>query len=433
MADGSDLIVNNGGTHRRFRGVLSFFFVGILLISGLFFGWWWLNQYRAACFWKDAQEAIRAHDPRTGLEFLEKYVGLRPRDLDGLFLAARTSRRVGKFQQAKKFLARYEELGGNKEAILLERDLILVQQGVIGDVDRRLRSFVGPDHPEVLFVLEAMARGYVLAERWPDARQAGAMWRALAPDDPMAWFWGGWVCEKMVQVEQAVDFYKKALELDPNSRDIRVAVGRIQLRQRNPGEAAPNYAAVLEKNPEDEEALLGLARALIEQGQFSESATLVDRALVRNPGSSLAKSLKGRVEMEKGDARAAEPLLRETFAADPTDAESLHLLIRALRSQGKTQEADELDKRLTILRDDLKRLSDLLRKIGVVETDLGPRLEAAEIALRIGRKDQGMNLLEEALRMKVDHKPVHAFLARYYRQQGRLDLAEVQRKLAEKP
>jgi tetratricopeptide (TPR) repeat protein len=237
----------------------------------------------------------------------------------------------------------------------------------------------------------------------------------------------------MVQVEQAVEFYRRALELAPDDRDTRVAFARMQLRQRNPAAAAPHYEWVLERDPADAEGLLGLAQCRIEGGRLQEAVPLIERVLSRDPTSSLAMSLLGRAAMEGGDPAGAERWLRRVVEAEPGDAEALHLLILSLRAQRKDAEVGHLAPRLESLQQDLRRLTELTRLIGPQLADAGPCREAGIIALRIGRTQQGLNLLQDALRRKGDQRPTHAALAAHYRQTGRLDLAEVHQSLAEKP
>ena len=397
------------------------------------FGYWRWDQYQARRTWEDAEQAITRRDLPSAAAHLDRFVAIRPEDPAGWFQAARTARRRGKFSDAKRYLAECEKLGGSVDAIRLERDLLLVQQGVIGETDARLRATVNPDHPDVRLVLEALARGYILNERWADARQACELWRALEPDAPWAWLWGGWVSERMVQVEQAEEFYRRALELAPDDRDARVAFARVQVRQRNPAAAAPHYEWVLARDPDDAEALLGLAQCRIEGGRVQDAVPLIERVLTREPTSNLAMSLRGRAAMEGGDPAGAERWLRQAFRAEPGDAEALHLLVLSLRAQKKDEEAGQFAGRLEALQKDLRRLTELTRMIGPQLAEAGPCYEAGVIALRIGRTQQGLNLLQDALRRKGDHRPTHAALAAHYRQLGRLDLAEVHQSLAEKP
>jgi tetratricopeptide (TPR) repeat protein len=395
--------------------------------------YWQWDDYRARDAWEQAEAALARRDLPEAAGHLDRFIALRPKDSAGWFQAARTARRLGRFPDAKRYLAEYEKLGGAPDAIRLERDLLLVQQGVTGETDARLRAKIDPDHPDVRFVLEALARGYMLNERWADARQACELWRAIEPDAPWAWLWGGWVSERMVQVEQATEFYQRALELAPEDRDARVAVARMQLRQRNPAAASPHYEWALARDPDDAEALLGLAQCRIEAGRVPDALPLIDRVLSREPSSNLASSLRGRAALETGDAAAAEGWLRRAVKAEPGDAEALHLLILSLRAQRKDQEAGELARRLQALQQDLRRLTELRRTIGPNFADAGSCCEAGVIALRLGRTQEGLNLLQDALRRNSNHRPTHAALAAYHRERGRLDLAEVHQSFAEKP
>lgn len=405
--------------------------MGAGALTAVGYGVW--DHSRARRAREDAEQALTRRDLATAADHLDRYVALRPEDPEGWFRAARTARRRGKFTDAKRLLAECEKRGGAADTIRLERELLLVQQGVIGEADVRLHATVGPEHPDAGLVLEALARGYMLTERWADARQACAFWRAVEPEAPWAWLWGGWVSERMVQMDQAAEFYRRALELAPDDRDARVAVARVQLRQRNPSAAASHYEWVLARDPDDAEALLGLAQCQIESGRAPDAVPLIERVLARHPTSNLAMSLSGRAAMEGGDPAAAERWLRRAVEVEPADAEALHLLVLALRAQRKDEEAGRLAGRLEALQQDLRRLTELMRMIGPQLADAGPVREAGVIALRIGRTQQGLNLLQDALRRPGDHRPTHAALAAHFRRAGRLDLAEVHQSLADKP
>ena len=65
--------------------------------------------------------------------------------------------------------------------------------------------------------------------------------------------------------------------------------------------------------------------------------------------------------MEAGDPAGAERWLRPAVAAEPADAEALHLLVLALRAHGRTRRRTELAGRLEALQQDLRRLTELMR------------------------------------------------------------------------
>jgi tetratricopeptide (TPR) repeat protein len=398
--------------------------------AGGYVGW---DHYRARREWREAESALARRDLAAAAAHLDRYRALRPEDPAGWFQSARAARRRGQFADAKHDLAECERLGGPTDATRLERDLLLVQQGILGEADVRLRATVGPDHPDAPFVLEALARGYILAERWPDARQACELWRAVQPEHPWPWLWAGWIAERLIDMDRAAELYRRAVELAPDDRDARVAFARVLLRQRDPAAAAAHYQWVLERDPEDAEALLGLAQCRVEAGRAGEAVPMLDRVLARDPSSALAAALRGRAAMEGGDPAGAERWLRQAVRADAGDAESLHLLVQCLRAQRRDAEAEPLAARLESLQKDLRRLAELVRTITPQLADAAPCHEAGVIALRVGRAKQGAGLLQEALRRKGDHRPTHAALADYYRRAGDAALAQFHLSLADSP
>lgn len=391
------------------------------------------NDARARADRAAGDAALTARDFGTAAERYERAAARRPDDSHDWFRAARAARRAGRFPDAKRMLAEAERRGHPADPLELERDLILVQQGVIGSTDSRLRATVGPNHPDAALVLEALARGYMLAERWADARRACEMWRALDANHPWPWHWEGLIAERMIQPETAAAAHARALELDPNDAAVRLAVARVALDRRSAPDARPHLEWVLARAPDDAEALLGLARCHIETGRAADAVPLVERVLAREPGAVPARVLRGRAALELRDLAAAEEQLRAATRAAPGDGDALALLVRALRERGKDAEAAELAARLAALEKDLRRLTELMRLIGPNTTDGGPCHEAGVLALKLGRERQGLNYLADALRRPGNHRATHAALAAHFRALGKFDLAEYHKNQMEGP
>jgi len=107
MADGLNTDVLNGGRPWSTRRLLSFLLAGVALVAACVLAWLGYDHYRVHHLWQEAQESIRNHDPRGAMASLDQFTARKPGDLDGLFLAARTARRLGKFPEAKRYLAAY--------------------------------------------------------------------------------------------------------------------------------------------------------------------------------------------------------------------------------------------------------------------------------------------------------------------------------------
>ena len=402
--------------------------VGVALAAG--WGWEW---HRARQEWQQIQDALHRHDLPGAASSLGRYLQHRPGDAAAWFLAARTARRLERFHEAERDLERCQELGGVTDSTRLEWDLLRVQQGDLGEIDVRLRMTIGPDHPDAPIVLEALARGYLRAERLSDALQACGLWLEREPEHPRPWLWRGRILERVGHWEKALEAYRRALDLAPDDREARLALGRVLLGQRQPGGAAEQYQYLLDRSPDDAEALLGLAGCRIEQGKAAAAVPLLDRVPAASPSSPAGMFLRGKAAFELDDRAGAEGWLRQAVRSAPDDAEALYLLVQCLRAQGKEAEAGPLAGRLEELRKDLRRLDELTRVVARQPDDVGPRHEAGVLALKVGRPEEGVRWLQGALRVKGDHRPVHAALADYYLQHNDPARAEAHRRQAETP
>jgi tetratricopeptide (TPR) repeat protein len=405
----------------------------LLLLAGLAaaVGWLW-QSHRVHREWQQAEDALRRHDLVSAAAHLDRYLEHRPRDPAAWFLAGRTARRLGRYAQTEQYLSRCQELGGVTDATRLEWDLLRVQQGDLGDVHLRLRRTIGPDHPDALLVLEALARGYLKCDRLRDALEACDLWIAHQPGHAWPWLWRGSIFECFGYHDKALSDYRQALGYAPDDRDVRLALGGLLVRLRQPGPAAEHFECLLGRAPDDAEALLGLAACRIEQGRAADAVPLLERVPADDPARARALLLRGRAALEQRDAAGAERWLARAVREAPDDPEALHQLIVALRGQGKHAEADRLAPRLDALWRDLLRLKELVAAVARDPEDAGPRHEAGVVALRLGRPDEAVRWWQSALRARGDHRPTHAALAEYFGRQGD-PCAESHRRLAQTP
>jgi len=401
------------------------FALAIALTVGLILTACWLWQWnRARLEWQTAQDALRRHDLAAGAACLERYLQRRPEEAPAWFLAGRTARRLGRFAEAERCLERCQELAGVTDATRLEWDLSRVQQGQLADIHVRLRMTIGPDHPDALLVLEALAQGYLKCERLLDARQACEMWLSREPDHPWPWLWRGFIFERLAHLDKAVLDYQHAVELAPEDRETRLALAGLLSRQRKSTEAADHFEYLLERFPEDEETLLGLAACRIELGNPDQAVPLLERVRTDKP---VALFLRGKLALQRHDFADAERWLRQAVLSAPDSSTALYLLVQCLQAQARDAEAGQLTQRLEQLRHDLHRLDELTLSIARQPDLAAPRHEAGVLGLRIGRSEEGLRLLHSALRAKGDPGPTHAVLADYYQQKGDQARAETHR------
>jgi tetratricopeptide (TPR) repeat protein len=399
-----------------------------LLLAG---GWIWQSG-RERQEWHQAQVALDRHDLASAALHLDRYLERQPDDAAGWFLAGRTARRLEHYTQAETYLTRCQQIGGVTEATRLEWDLFRIQQGDLGDTHTRLRATITPQHPDAPLVLEALARGYLTSDRLMDAMEACDLWISRQPEHPWPWLWRGGIYERLANFDQALADFQQALKVAPEDKEVRLALGTLLSRGRQPGPAAEHFDYVLKRFPDDPDALLGLAGCRIEQGESVEAVPLLQRVMKIDPTNARAPVFLGRVALEQRDPTSAERWLRQAIEHAPDDPEAFHQLILALRIQGKQAEADRLAPRLEAIRQDIDRVDVLIRAIARNPDEAPLRHEAGVIALRLGRQEDGVRWLESALRCPGDHHASHAALAEHFAQKND-PRADLHRRLAESP
>ncbi|MFI5310883.1 MAG: tetratricopeptide repeat protein [Gemmatimonadales bacterium] len=213
--------------------------------------------------------------------------------------------------------------------------------------------------------------------------------------------------------KDALKAFDRAIALDGDDLEPRIAVGDLFLEKYNGAEAQAAFAAVLAANPSEPQALLGAAKRLIFDGQPGADSLLaralsvnpdfvdghvlrargfldiedyagaqreVDRALAVNPASPDALSVAAAIRFLEGNTAGYETLRERALALDPHDAEFFAAMAEVA---GRI--------RLYTLAADFARQ-------GVAVDGKSPRAQSllGMNLLRLGRIDEGKASLEAA-------------------------------------
>jgi predicted Zn-dependent protease len=96
----------------------------------------------------------------------------------------------------------------------------------------------------------------------------------------------------------------------------------------------------------------------------------------------------------------------------------MYSLFVCLSQQGKRNDADQVNARLRRVEEDEDRARALLKEMVRSPRELGPRCELGILYLRLGRKDQGLQLLTNILQEDPKHAATHVALANFYAEKG---------------
>jgi tetratricopeptide (TPR) repeat protein len=384
--------------------------------------------------WRHAQTAVQEARYQDAQMNLQRCLFFWPRDVQVRVLAARACRLTGDFDGAEMHLNQCLKLQrGASEEVQLEFLLMRVQRGEIGDVLPILMEMVDNQHPESAMILEVCSGAFIYNHRYRPALSCLDRWVAVAPQAALPHQWRGWVYEHLSAREDAMNEYRKALDLDPDLTAVRLRLVEMLLNEKHPIEALPHLKRLQARFPDraDIRARLGQCRFL--QGEFEEARKLLTGAVAELPNDQQLLLHLGKLELQDGNAKEAETWLRRAVEADIGDPEPQLTLSSCLAVQLRRKEADEwLDKSLKT-KAVLEKSNRMLREEAESPSrDAKTVCEIGSLLLQIGQNRLALHWLHEALNRDPNYQPAHKLLVEYYESQKDEEKAALHRRLLNK-
>lgn len=140
-------------------------------------------------------------------------------------------------------------------------------------------------------------------------------------------------------LDQAVVFYRQALDLDPGLGDASLYLGLALQQLGRPQEAEAAFRAALEQLPGDVDALNGLGAVSLELGNVDQARLCHLQALRQQPDSAEALSGLGNVALASGETDAAILSFEQSLAVSPDSPDTLSNLGVALKMAGRPKDA----------------------------------------------------------------------------------------------
>lgn len=139
-------------------------------------------------------------------------------------------------------------------------------------------------------VAEQFLRNFSSIESWTIMGDACYKAYYFSADDKKASDWGS----------RTQNYYKKALEKNPDLLDLKAKMAMTFTRSPNPMQAALTLREVLDKDPNNEQALLNMGLLSIQSGQFEKAVTRFNKLISINPENWLATFYLGIAYSELG-------------------------------------------------------------------------------------------------------------------------------------
>ena len=405
--------------------------LGVLLPLVGFGGWYVAAEFLFRYHLRAAERDLAGLNLPGGIRHLTRCLRLKPADIQTHFLLARTARRGGAFDDAEHHLELCKELRGTSPAIDLEEQLLRVQQGDMGGMERALRKRAEQDSPETPLILEALAQGYLANY---DISPAMTCIERLLKDQPnhiKALLLHGQTLEQIGRAEEAEADYRRVLEIDPNELLARASVGDVMLKFNRPREALEQFEFLARRRPDDPQAQLGLACCMRKLGQADDAKQILDKLLQNYPDEPRVPFERGMLALDEAHLPEAEGFLRRAYKQNPFDVKTMHALHQCLQGLEKKVEAKTLLKKMEQVDRDRKRLIELSKTVVEMPRAAVERAEAGAICLRLGMFGHAFSMLKRSLEDDPNNLQALESLADYYERTGKPDRASTCRKRAE--
>jgi tetratricopeptide (TPR) repeat protein len=386
---------------------------------------------------RSARSALERGDFEHAGARLAQCLARSPHDPDALLLSARLERRQGNLDEADRHLRTYDANYGRDEPYTFERMLLRVLKYGPGlDDDRSLREHVDRNNSQrasqAIDVFETLTLGYRQVMQATATLHCANELLEVDPDHVRGLVARGWALEQFNRMNEALADYEKAARLDPANVEARLSLGELLLNFNRPAEAVEHFQWLNEQEPDNVAVGYGLARCREALDDLDDAARILDRLLERYETHPLLLELRGHVAWLQKKPTEAVGFLQEAVERAPYLRQANHDLSQCLLRQGLTAEASKCQKQVDSIDADTKRLGELYKILSRPEGTAAQCLEAAEVALRLGKEEAAMSWLESALRKEPTLPAAHALIADVYERHGDRPRAEFHRRQAQR-
>jgi adenylate cyclase len=221
----------------------------------------------------------------------------------------------------------------------------------------------------------------------------------------------------------AADMFRRAIELDPNYAPALAGLADalvllIQWRFVRPEDVLPEARAAADKAlalaPDLAEAQVAQANVLSLGGDDAGATRAYEHAISLNPGLYEAWYFYGRHCFSRGQAAQAAEYLQQAWRIRPDESSVLALAVSAIDATGDAAGATAMARRA---------LEGLRKQMALEPENPRVRYMASGVLLRLGEREEGLRLADEALALRPNDFSTMYNVACSYCLAGELDRA----------
>ena len=140
-------------------------------------------------------------------------------------------------------------------------------------------------------------------QKWQPALEAFEHASKLRPEEPVFWAFRAKVLVGLGRNPDAIDCYRKAVELNPNYAEAHAALGDQYSIAGKTAEAIAEYEAAIKAKPDYAMAFLNLGVMLTRQGRFDEATQKLTHVLTLEPSNTVAKDYIRQIRAQQEQKR----------------------------------------------------------------------------------------------------------------------------------
>jgi len=292
--------------------------------------------------------------------------------------------------------------------------------------------------------LRNVAATFGWAGKFEEARKAALRATQLAPADAEAFYQVGVNARKVGRVDEAISYYRQALQINPNHVEAHSHLGNVLAlaEQGKFDEAIYHYRLALQLKPDYAEVYNDLGNALSALGQYEDALRHYRQAFQLKPDDASVHHYNlGFALQSQGKLEEAINQYRVALQLKPNHAKAHANLASVLLAQGKFDEAITHCRQALQLRPDYAEVHNNLGNALSGQGSLGEAIRHYRLALELrpqypeahynlanelsaeGNLDEAISHYRQALQFKLDYAEAHNNLGLALTMIGRLDEA----------
>jgi len=189
------------------------------------------------------------------------------------------------------------------------------------------------------------ARAEIIAGRLSEAATILQSFLQSNPRDGIAWFLKGHLLYLQKRMPDAVNCFRMSLRLQAENPDVYADLGASLILDQCPREAEALLREGVRRFPEHLKAGLNLAKLMSQEGRYTEAETQYRCALTLNPDLFETTQNLSAMLIDIGRPGAAREILELFLKKHPDHGPALSLLVLALDTEGKLDEALQVTQR----------------------------------------------------------------------------------------